>query len=119
MSSVSVSCLHFYPFHWALPRDYSCARRTCESFRLVSRHRFIIRPTLAPALLFARSRHSGSSPLCDGGIPCCSSINFQVDNHFLEFCAIGLAHLVLHKRFRTLIPYLVVQNALRVSHILD
>src|ERR1700736_1344313 len=67
----------------------------------------------------ARSMNSGSLPFCDGGIPRGSSINLQVDNHFLEFRAIGLAHLVLHERLRILIPYLVVQNALRISHVLD
>jgi len=69
--------------------------------------------------LFARSENSGSPPLCDGGIPRWSSVNFQIDSQFLEFCAIGLTDLVLHEGLRALIPYLVVQKALRVSHILD
>jgi hypothetical protein len=50
------------------------------------------------ASVIVRSKDSASFPLCDGGIPRWSSINLQVDNHFLEFCAIGLAHLVLHER---------------------
>ena len=70
-------------------------------------------------MVIVRFRDSASFPLCDGGIPRWSSINLQVDNHFLEFCAIALAHLVLHERLGTLIPYFVVQNALRISHVLD
>src|SRR2546422_10030051 len=64
-------------------------------------------------------RFSGSVPFCYGGIPHWSSINLQVDNHFLKCCAIGLADLVLHERLRTLIPYFVVQDALWISHVLD
>ena len=30
-------------------------------------------------------------PFCDGGIPRWTSINFQVDNHVLEFCAMVTA----------------------------
>ena len=52
--------------------------------------------TLA-AMLIVRSRDSDSLPFCDGGIPRWSSINLQVDNHLLEFRAIGLTHLVLHE----------------------
>src|SRR5882757_2135722 len=62
---------------------------------------------------------SSSLPFCDGGIPRWSSLNLQVHNHFLEFCAIGLAHLVLYERLWTFIPHFVVQNAFRFSHVLD
>src|SRR5205807_6073801 len=62
---------------------------------------------------------SGSLPIRDGGIPGWGAIDLQIDDHLLEFGAIGLAHLVLHERLRTFLPHLVVQNALWVTHILD
>src|SRR5438132_177877 len=65
---------------------------------------------------------SGSLPIRDGGIPGWSgwgTIDLQIDDHLLEFGAIGLGHLVLHERLRTFLPHLVVQNALWVTHILD
>src|SRR5207302_9353247 len=62
---------------------------------------------------------SGSLPIRDGGIPRRGTIDLQIDDHLLEFGAIGLAHLVLHERLRTFLPHLVVQNALWVTHILD
>ena len=74
------------------------------------------------ASVIVRSTDSASFPLCDDGIPRWSSINLQVDDHFLLLRAIGLVHLVhlvLHERPGTLIPYFVVQNALRISHVLD
>jgi len=69
--------------------------------------------------VIVRSTVSPCFPLCDGGIPRWSSINLRVDSHFLEFCAVGFAHLVLHERLGTLIPYFIVQNAPRISHVLD
>src|SRR5438445_2582736 len=60
--------------------------------------------------MIVRSRVSACFPLCDGGIPRWSSINLQVDNHFLKFCAIGLAHLLLHEPLGTLIPYFIVRT---------
>src|SRR6266403_2083717 len=62
---------------------------------------------------------SGSLPPRDGGIPGWGTIDLQIDDHLLEFGAIGLGNLVLHERLRTLLPHLVVQNALWVTHILD
>src|SRR3979490_800518 len=69
--------------------------------------------------LIFRSRVSGSLPIRDGGIPRLGTIDLQIDDHLLEFSPIGLAHLVLHERLRTLLPHLVVQNAFWVTHILD
>src|SRR5712664_2863371 len=59
--------------------------------------------------LIFRSRVSGSLPVRDGGIPRWGTIDLQIDDHLLEFSAIGLAHLVLHERLRTFLPHLVVQ----------
>ena len=76
--------------------------------------------SISPCSVAHLSLHvSGSLPIRDGGIPGWGAIDLQIDDHLLEFSAIGLAHLVLHERLRTLLPHLVVQNALWVTHILD
>src|SRR5882672_11770245 len=74
--------------------------------------------SLVVSLIFSfLSRVSGSLPIRDGGIPRWGAIDLQIDDHLLEFSAIGLAHLVFHEGLRTLIPHFVVQNGHRVAHI--
>jgi hypothetical protein len=64
-----------------------------------------------------RSRKSAHLSFCGGGTPRWSSVNLEIDNHFLEFSATSLAHLVHRERLRTLTPNLVDQIFLRVLRV--